>query len=83
MMIWVNIGPGNGVLPKDTKPLTEPMLTQDYWHTAKSNFAKNMHDLLVKISIQNIFYYFFKDLPGNNELRQCYNHYFLKSHWNQ
>ena len=25
--IWVNIGSGNGVLPDDTKPLPEPMLT--------------------------------------------------------
>ena len=25
--IWVNIGTGNGLLPDDTKPLPEPMLT--------------------------------------------------------
>ena len=25
--IWVNIGAGNGLLPEDTKPLPEPMLT--------------------------------------------------------
>ena len=25
--IWVNISPGNGLLPDDTKPLPEPMLT--------------------------------------------------------
>ena len=25
--IWVNIGSGNGLLPDDTKPLPEPMLT--------------------------------------------------------
>ena len=25
--IWVNIGPGNGLLPNGTKPLPEPMLT--------------------------------------------------------
>ena len=25
--MWVNIGPGNGLLPDDTKPLPEPMLT--------------------------------------------------------
>ena len=25
--IWVNIGPGNGLLPDGTKPLPEPMLT--------------------------------------------------------
>ena len=25
--IWVNIGSGNGLLPEDTKPLPEPILT--------------------------------------------------------
>ena len=25
--IWVNIGPGNGLMPDSTKPLPEPMLT--------------------------------------------------------
>ena len=27
--IWVNIGTGNGMLPDDTKPLPEPMLTSN------------------------------------------------------
>ena len=25
--IWVNIGSGNGLMPDDTKPLPEPILT--------------------------------------------------------
>ena len=25
--IWINIGSGNGLLPDDTKPLPEPILT--------------------------------------------------------
>ena len=29
--IWVNIGSGNGLLPDDTKPLPEPMLTDHQW----------------------------------------------------
>ena len=29
MWRWVNIGPGNGLLPDGTKPLPEPMLTYD------------------------------------------------------
>ena len=29
--IWVNIGSGNGLLPDGTKPLPEPMLTNDQW----------------------------------------------------
>ena len=29
--IWVNIGSGNGLLPDGTKPLPEPMLTDDQW----------------------------------------------------
>ena len=29
--IWVNLGPGNGLLPDGTKPLPEPMLTDHQW----------------------------------------------------
>ena len=29
--IWVNIGSGNGLLPDDTKPLPEPVLTDHQW----------------------------------------------------
>ena len=29
--IWVNIGSSNGLLPDDTKPLPEPMLTYHYY----------------------------------------------------
>ena len=29
--IWVNIGSDNGLLPDDTKPLPEPMLTNHQW----------------------------------------------------
>ena len=29
--IWVNIGSGNGLLPDNTKPLPEPMLTDHQW----------------------------------------------------
>ena len=29
--IWVNIGPGNGLLPDGTEPLPEPMLTYHQW----------------------------------------------------
>ena len=29
--IWVNIGSGSGLLPDGTKPLPEPMLTNDQW----------------------------------------------------
>ena len=29
--IWVNIGPGNGLLPDGTKPLPEPVLTDHQW----------------------------------------------------
>ena len=29
--IWVNIGLGNGLLPDGTKPLPEPMLTDQQW----------------------------------------------------
>ena len=28
---WVNIGSGNGLLPDGTKPLPEPMLTDNQW----------------------------------------------------
>ena len=31
MAILVNIGSGNGLLPDGTKPLPEPMLTDDLW----------------------------------------------------
>ena len=30
-MVWVNIGPGNGLLPDGTNPLPEPMLTCHQW----------------------------------------------------
>ena len=29
--VLVNIGPGNDLLPDGTKPLPEPMLTDDQW----------------------------------------------------
>ena len=30
--IWVNTGSGNGMLPYDTKPLPEPMLTNHQYN---------------------------------------------------
>ena len=34
--IWVNIGSANGLLPDGTKPLPEPMLTDD-WSSVRSS----------------------------------------------
>ena len=34
--IWVNIGPGNGLLPDGTKPLPETMLTSHHQHLKTS-----------------------------------------------
>ena len=39
--ILVNTGSDNGLLPDSTKPLHEPMLTQDYWHPFLHDFIEN------------------------------------------
>ena len=44
----VNNGLDNGMLPDGTKPLPEPMLTQD---PSQSNFTENAQDMLAKIII--------------------------------
>ena len=39
--IWVNIGSGNGLLPRGTRPLNEPMLIfigKVLWHSSECNF---------------------------------------------
>ena len=44
--IWVNAGSGNGLLRDGTKPLPEPMLTNEVlWHSPDSNFIENTLDI--------------------------------------
>ena len=42
--ILVNIGWVNGLVPDGTKPLHEPMLTEDFWHASQSNFTENTQE---------------------------------------
>ena len=44
--IWVNIGSGNCLLPDDTKPLPEPILT--YEHSAESSFVASAQLQFIK-----------------------------------
>ena len=41
----VNIGPGNGLLPYGTKPLPEPILTNNeiLWHSPKGNLLDDIY----------------------------------------
>ena len=50
--IWVSNGSGNGLVSSDTKPLPEPMLTQDHWHASQCNLRENAQAMLAKITIQ-------------------------------
>ena len=45
---FVDYRPENKLLPDNTKPLPEPMLTQGYWHPSQYNFTKIAQDILVK-----------------------------------
>ena len=70
--IWVNIGSDNGLLPDDTKPLHEPMLT--YHQQGRMTFilgqvhkrylSHQSLKLFGKLNTQNIIHIF----PGTNEL---------------
>ena len=41
--IWVNIGSGNGVLPGNTKPLPETLLTYIYTYIYIHDIIKGVH----------------------------------------
>ena len=46
--IWVNIGSGDGSLPDGTKPLPEPMLTDNQWGLVafiEGNVTRNAQDI--------------------------------------
>ena len=47
-LIWVNIGSGKGLLPDGTRPLPEPMLTDQPWNLVTytwGNFTGNTQDI--------------------------------------
>ena len=71
--IWANSGSGNGLLPDGTKPLPEPMLTnQLQWHVSSSDIHLRVilwekpQPLIPKISLK-VTYLNFLNMPGADE----------------
>ena len=52
--IWVNIGSGNGLMPDGTKPLPEPMLTNDQWDVVTFTHLIAISHKILKIFIVEI-----------------------------
>ena len=53
--ILINIGSDNGLLPNDTKPLPEPMLTYrkyGQWHLSKGNFTRDTSAIIHENQLQ-------------------------------
>ena len=67
--IWVNIGSGNGLLPDDTKPLPEPMMTYQWSFVHPTTILQaapeiSDHGMSLKIIILKLQ----SHLPGASEL---------------
>ena len=70
---WVNIGSGNGLLPDGTKPLPEPMLTDNQWGIVAFTWGQ-FHNKYSRLSILNMslkitYLKLQPHLPGANELK--------------
>ena len=73
--IWVNTGPGNGLLPDGTKPLPESMLTYHQhivqWYPSESNFTRDTPAINHWIKLENYF-------PEANELIRTFRFQYYK-----
>ena len=75
--IFVNTGPGNGLLPDGTKPLAEPMSTDNQLGPV-TFISGQFHKKYLNHQSQKwvwipIYLKFHLNLPGANELRNNYN----------
>ena len=77
---WVNIGSGNGMLPDDTKPLPEPVLTYHQWGPGQWHKRYISHQ-----SLKSDWKYlkFNSNLPGANELNSLFSESTALPHGNQ
>ena len=72
--IWVNLDSGNGLLPDDTKPLPEPMLTDHQWNSSDIHIRAISQEmpqpLITKIRLKMAYRYlnFNSNFSGANEL---------------
>ena len=71
--IWVNIGSGNGLIPDGTKPLPEPMLTDEQWSPVTFNFIAGQFHKRCLNHQSNLFENYMSEnisskFPGANEL---------------
>ena len=75
--IWINIGPGNGLLPDGTKPLPEPMVMshcQGVWYSPESVFTPSTQRTILYNDLES--YTFFRITAASprdqqvNSLRQ-------------
>ena len=66
--IWVNIGSGNGLLPDGTKPLHEPMLTDQQWSPVTFILRQFHNRWITKICSKILCLKFHSNFPGTNEL---------------
>ena len=71
--IWVNIGSGNGLLPDGTKPLPEPMLTDNQWSPSDIHMKAISQEMpqppVTKIHLKITYLNLHSNFPGANELR--------------
>ena len=76
--IWVSIGSDNGLLPEDSKPLPEPMLTTHLLKSTDIHLRAVSQEVLppsiTKFSLKITFLKFHSNLPGSNELNNLSLH---------
>ena len=70
--IWVNLGSDNGLLPDGTKPLPEPMLTDDQWSPHDIHIRAISQEMpqpsITEICLKITYLNFHSDFPGASEL---------------
>ena len=67
---WVSTGSGDGMLPDDTKPLPEPVLTSSVTSIAihlRANFTRNTCHQSPKLASKLLIWNFTETSPGTNE----------------
>ena len=69
--IWVNIGSGNGLMPDNTKPLPEPMLTDHQWSSVTFIIGQFHKRCLNYQSLKCLKFH--SNFPGSNELKAFTN----------
>ena len=68
VVIWINIGSDNGLLPEGTKPLFLTNVHSNIIGIYPSAISQKLHKIYWKLSLKIMLWQIFMHLPGDNEL---------------